>query len=342
MTDNSEKLILVTGASGFTGHHMVKEAVKAGYKVRATDVSSRFYGGMFEAMGVEFVNSDLTKKEGLDELVRGVDCIVHVAGIHDYSTPDALMYAVNVHAVENLCSAAVNNNVDRFIHFSSVNVYGFTSNPGNPVKEDDQKQTPPQNNYNITKWEGEKIVNKFIANHNLKATILRPAAIYGIRAEYGLFYVFKSVWKGRKKKKNIMVGKGTQIEAFLHVEDMCRAVLHAYNNDSTIGEAYNVSDDTRITTEAFWRMVSRELLGYEKDFNYISLSVVKPVAVLSQFVARIMGTKSILEKATLEYVSSDRIWANSKLKSTGFKFNYPVMENGMKECLKWYKDNGWF
>ncbi len=341
MTTKRRGLVLVTGASGFTGHHMVAEAVKAGFKVRATDLSSRHYGAMFEALGVEFVKSNLTNRDGLDRLLDGVDGVIHVAGIHDYSTPDKLMWAVNVHAVENLCDAAVTAGVERFVHFSSVNVYGFNSNPGNPVKEDDPKQTPPHNNYNTTKWEGEKIIHRYVKDKGLRATIMRPAAIYGTRAEYGLYYVFKMAWKERNKKKSLMVGNGTQTEAFLHVEDMCRAVIHAFDNDSMVGEAYNVSDDTRISTAEFFRLVSRELLGKEKDFFSVPLAVVKPVAVISQFFARIMGTKSILEKATLEYVASDRIWDNSKLKATGFEFKYPTMEKGMQETLTWYKDHGW-
>ncbi len=341
MANKKRGLVLVTGAAGFTGHHMVMEAVKAGFKVRATDLSSRHYGAMFEALDVEFVKSDITNRQDLDSLLAGVDGIIHVAGIHDYSTPDKLMWAVNVNAVENLCDAATRVGIQRFVHFSSVNVYGFNSNPGNPVKEDDPKQTPPHNNYNTTKWEGEKVVWKYIKEKGLRATIMRPAAIYGTRAEYGLYYVFKMQYKERKKKKSLMVGKGTQTEAFLHVEDMCRAVIHAFDTDAMIGEAYNVSDDTRMSTADFFRLVSSELIGKEKKFFHIPLSVVKPVAVVSQLFARIMGTKSILEKATLEYMAANRIWDNSKLKSTGFEFKYPTMQKGMRETLKWYKDHGW-
>ena len=55
MPKKDRGLVLVTGAAGFTGHHMILEAVNAGFKVRATDVSSRYYGAMFDALGVEFV-----------------------------------------------------------------------------------------------------------------------------------------------------------------------------------------------------------------------------------------------------------------------------------------------
>ena len=342
MSQTDRGLVLITGAAGFTGHHMVMEAVKAGFKVRATDVSSRFYGAMFEALDVEFVKSDLTERDGLDQLLEGVDSVIHVAGIHNYSTPDKVIFAVNTKAVENLCDAAVKTGVDRFMHFSSVGVYGYSSNPGNPVKEDDPKVTPPLNNYNVSKWDGEKIVHRYIKEKGLRATIFRPGAIYGSRSEYGLYLVFKMAFDERKKKKKIVLGKGDKIEAFLHVEDMCRAVIYAYDHDEMIGEAYNVADDTHIPTTEFYNLVNRELLGREKGFSHLPFAVAKLIAIISQFIARRLGTKPILEKATLEYANCDKIWDNSKLKATGFEFKYPTMEQGMKETLRWYKDNGWF
>jgi len=321
---------------------MVAEAVESGFRVRATDVSSRYYGAMFEAMGVEFIKSDLTKREGLDQLLNGVDAVIHVAGIHDYSTPDKVIYAVNVRAVENLCDAAVKAGVNRFIHYSSVGVHGYNSNPGNLVKEDDPKQTQPLNNYFVTKWEGEKVVHRYIREKGLRTTIFRPTGIYGPRSEYGLFNVIKMIYKDRKKKKMLMVGKGDKIEGSLHVKDMCRAVIHAFDNDTMIGEAFIVCDDTRITTAQFFKLVCRELLGKEKDFFHVPHVVIKYVAIISQFGAKLVGKKSFLEKAGLDYVVHDKLWDNSKLKATGFKFMYPTVEKGMKETITWYKENGWF
>lgn len=334
--------VLVTGAAGFTGHHMVAETARAGFTVRATDVSSRHYGAMFEALGAEFMKSDLTRKDGLDRLLDGVDAVIHVAGIHDYSTPDEVIFAVNTTAVGNLCEAALTAGVERFMHISSVGVYGYSCYAGRPVREDDEKLTPPLNNYNVSKWEGEKILHQYMREKGLKATIFRPAAIYGTRCEYGLYNAFKQIYQDRKKKKMLMAGKGDKIEAFLHVKDMCRAVIHAFDHDAMIGEIYNVSDDTRITTAEFFKMVCRELLGIDKDFFHVPLAILVPAARLSQVMARRFKFKSPLEKGTLDYLNCNRVWDNSKLKATGFTFQYPLVEKGMKETLNWYKEHGWF
>ena len=113
--------ILVTGAAGFTGHHAVIATARSGLAVRASDVSSRHYGALFEALGAEFVAADLTRREGLEGLLAGVDAVFHVAGIHDYSTPDAVIFAVNVKAVENLCDAATTAGVSATIPGSPSN-----------------------------------------------------------------------------------------------------------------------------------------------------------------------------------------------------------------------------
>ena len=332
MAKKSVRSVLITGAAGFTGHHMVMEAVRAGFRVRATDISSRYYGALFDALGVEFIASDLTKREGLEQLLDGVEGVFHVAGIHDYSTPDRIIYNVNIGGVRNICDAAARAGVKRLVHWSSVAVYGYSCYRGEPVREDDEKLTEPLNNYNISKWEGEKVVQEYVRD-GLSAVILRPAAIYGARCEYGLYNAFEQIYRDRRKKRMLMIGKGDKVEAFVHVRDVCRAALHAYDNESMTGEAYNVSDDSRITTAEFFRMICRELLGTEKDFNHVPSKILIPVAVVSQLLARVFGTRSILKKATLHYLSCDRIWDNRKLKETGFSFEYPTMEGGMRETL---------
>ncbi len=341
MSSADRGLVLITGAAGFVGHHLVMEAVKAGFTVRATDVSSRHYGALFEALDVEFIAADLTKRQGLDQLVSGVEGVFHVAGLLDYSTPDKPMFAVNVDAVENICDAAVKAGVKRLIHWSSVNVYGFGMHTKAPVNEDSEKLTPPLNNYNVSKWEGEKVIRKYIKEAGLRATIIRPAAVYGIRAEYGLYEAFARVYQDRNKKKLLMLGKGDKTDAFIHVLDLCRAAIHLYGDDSTIGEAYTISDDSSITTIEFFRLISREVIGTEKDFLFLPLKVLVPVAVISQFLARVFGGKPFLERPVLEYFACEKIFDNSKLKSTGFEFTYPTAEKGLKETISWYKENGW-
>lgn len=331
--------LLVTGATGFAGHHMVMAAVRGGHRVCATDVSSRHYGALFEALGVEFRRSDLTRREGLEDLLADVDAVVHVAGIHDYSTPDSVIFAVNVEAVRNLCEAALARGVPRFVHVSSVGVYGFGWRGGRPVGEEAEKLTPPRNNYNVSKWRGEQVVRRLEREHGLRPTILRPAALYGPRSEYGLYTVFRRVCESGRRIP--IAGRGDRIEAFLHVDDLCRAALFALENEATVGEAYNVADHSRITTVEFFRLVSRELFGREKPLLHVPLRLLLLAADASQWLARRTGRRPVLERGTLEYLSTDRCWDVGKLEAAGFKLAHPSAEAGLRDTLRWYVENGW-
>ena len=342
MNESQMKTILITGAAGFSGHHMVYECVKAGYKVIATDISSRHYSAMFDALNVKFVSTDLTKPNGLNPINDPIDAIIHVAGIHDYSTPDPIIFAVNATAVDHVCQFAVQKKINHFIHISSVGVYGYSCFKGKPVKEDDPKLTPPVNNYNVSKWEGEQIVHRYIKENGLKSTIFRSAAIYGKRCEYGLYRVFEQVYQDRNRSRMLMIGKGDKIEAFIHIKDVCRACIYALNSDAFINETFNLCDDSRITTADFFQMVCQMLFGKTKPFFHVPISLLKQVTNISQMITKYAGVKFRLEKGTLDYMSCHRIWDNQKIKNTGFKFEYPVIHKGLEETLAWYVNNGWF
>jgi nucleoside-diphosphate-sugar epimerase len=138
-----------------------------------------------------------------------------------------------------------------------------------------------------------------------------------------------------------MLGSGDHVEGFVHVEDVCRAMIYAFDHDAMIGEAYNIADDSRLTTAEFFNFLSRELFGAEKPFFHVPIRVLIPIAAASQFFAKRLGKKSKLEKDTLHYMSCDRIWDNTKIKEAGFELKHPDVLPGMKETLDWYKENGW-
>lgn len=123
---------------------------------------------------------------------------------------------------------------------------------------------------------------------------------------------------------------------------MCQAVLFAHDNDETIGEAYFHSDASTLTTLELFQLISRELLGEQKSFFPTPVPVVQTMAGLSTKFAKLTGMKTLSEKAALDYTIHDKLWDGSKLRDAGFEFKYPTMEQGIKDTLRWYKDNGWF
>ncbi|MBU4173443.1 MAG: NAD-dependent epimerase/dehydratase family protein [Actinobacteria bacterium] len=135
------KVDVVTGACGFSGNYVVKQLLEKGRKVRATDLESA-YGDPkavelreildvdYERDGVEWVPSDLTRKETLEPLFEGnVGCLFHTASLYDYSALWDALEKVNIDGVTNLLDAAVEGGVDRMIHWSTCGVYGHSYFP---------------------------------------------------------------------------------------------------------------------------------------------------------------------------------------------------------------------
>ena len=109
-----------------------------------------------------------------------------------------------------------------------------------------------------------------------------------------------------------------------------------------IGEAYFHSDESNMTTVDFFNLVSRELFGKEKKLFHVPIFIMSNVARVTGLYAKVTKTKPIFEKASLDYALYDKRWDGSKLRSMGFKYKYPTMEEGIKETIGWYKENGWF
>ena len=137
------KVDLVTGACGFSGNYLVKHLLEKGRRVRATDLESS-YGAQqsvdfrrmldldYERDGVEWVPSDLTRKETLDPLFEKSDvgCLFHTASLYDYSAPWEALEKVNIDGVTNLLDAALAGGIDRMVHWSTCGVYGHSNFPG--------------------------------------------------------------------------------------------------------------------------------------------------------------------------------------------------------------------
>lgn len=165
------KLCLVTGTCGFSGSYMVELLQDVGYKVRATDLEGTdrgIYKEIIEKEGVEFIPSDLTKKETLKEVVKDVEYVFHPAAIFSYSASYEAMEKVNVFGTRNLCEALLQEGkIKRLIVWSTVGVYGLPKPEMLPIAE--ETLCSPSNLYEKSKYEQEKVVIEFYKNHKWRS-----------------------------------------------------------------------------------------------------------------------------------------------------------------------------
>ena len=243
--------ILITGASGMVGKHLVDMCLDKGYYVRATDIR---YDDRYDiyVKNFEFYQADLRDFDDCKNVVTGMDAVFQVAGVkgspkraaeqpNDYFTP---MLQFNT----NMAEAARLQGVDWYVYTSTVGVY----QPAEVFKEDDVWKTYPSENDKYAGWVkrlGELQLDCFETHYGLKNySIVRPANIYGEYDEFGeeSTVIASLVKKGYNDKLLSVWGDGTPIRDFIHAEDVARGILMSYENQITEPINLGSGDGVRI------------------------------------------------------------------------------------------------
>jgi len=354
-------LILINGAGGFLGSTVVETLCPRGCQVRASDLPGSGLESAHHA-GAEVVEADLLDISSFPRLFDRVTGVINVAGLFNYSLPWGILYQANVLVTKNMCEAALKAHVSRFVHISSIAVYGKPEYT--PMREDHPLNAA--NNYERSKREGEDMVFEFV-NKGLPAAILRPAGIYGPRSRYGqaAFMALLALVRNTGRRK-IPVMRGGPLMQHVHVEDVAGAVAALLEADDklVIGRAFNVGDDTPLTQGELFRAIMSEL-DLKEQFSYpyytraywpfIRALLALPEGAftrLNRFLEKKWSDvikNHRLEKALiprldrdfLGYMNADYVLDNSSLKSLGFKLKYPDTSSGLGETVKWYQERKW-
>ena len=190
--------VLVTGGTGFLGAYIIKNLVEKGLPVRALRRSSQppFFIPKEIWQQVEWVEGDVLDVVSLDEAMQGVEGVIHSAAVVSFSHRDhKLMSQVNVEGTANVVNAALEHQVSRFVHVSSVAALGRTNKSEHVTEERKWEDTKSNTHYAITKHRAELELWRGIAE-GLPAVILNPSTILG----YGNWHqsscaIFKNIFK---------------------------------------------------------------------------------------------------------------------------------------------------
>lgn len=353
----SSRRVLVTGAGGFVGRHIVEELHRKGYAIRATDRPGTPIPKIAE---VEQRFCDLSAAP-LDELLEGMSDVVHVAGLFDLAAPRDRLFAVNVDLTERIARAAASLD-SRFIHISSVTVYGRPRVTN--IREDYRKK--PGSPYEQSKQAGERVVFSLAKERGLRATVLRPSGIYGPWGRYGLAVIASAyaLALSRGKVDGVPPYRGGPSMTHVHVEDVASAVACVLASDEAIGRAFNVADDTPApwgdllgTIEAAVGIPPRERVAVSKfrarwiargwrllpesRRAFINGSLERRWAALVEREGLLPMLNPRLDRHAYDYWLADHVYSNEALKSIGWAPRYPDAQSGILGTIGWYIENRW-
>ncbi len=358
MEDKKGK-VLITGAGGFLGKHLVEEFLKQGFDVRATDLPSSDLS-FVKLGGGEIVHADLLDPPSLEKAVEGVDFVVHNAAAFNLALPKKVLYAINVTGTENICAAVIKAGIKHFIQISTADAYGPCKTI--PAKEDHPFK--PANRYALTKAQAEDVVVRYGKEHGLNYSIIRPSVIYGPGSIYiaqALFPVPAILRFLGIKSIPFLIIKGGFGLNLSHAEDIAGAAAFMTGKPEAFSQAYNVCDTESITTGELlellfstykirikrplpqWKCLIA-LIGYiglilpsfltAGIYNWLQNRVWKKIA--AKYNLRINKYRPNFDKGLFSYFIGHHVYDTSKIKQLGYKLRYHSYGEELPNIIKWY------
>ncbi len=236
--------VLITGVTGFIGSHLAERLLAEGVAVRGLARRPADAAWLVER-GVQIVQADLLQRAGLANAVQGCDAVLHSAawtGGPDLGEQQA--WTVNVAATGWLLQAAQDADVQRFVYFSSVAVYGLNRAP----LIDETAPTPLAGQlYPDSKIAAETLVRAAQAN-GLPTTIIRPASTYGPRGAAWTVGPVEQIKAGRL----VLLGQDRGLVNTGYIDNVVDGVLLALRSPAAVGETFNLCDGLAITYREFY------------------------------------------------------------------------------------------
>lgn len=323
------KTILVTGANGFIGSRVCRLLAASGYAIR---IICRESSDLSLLNDVPYTKhfADITNPESLIPSVRGVDFIIHLAGLVKAKKKDAY-FRINQRGTLNLLNAVKNHNInlERFILISSTAAFGPSF--GKPRREEDPPQ--PVTTYGQSKLAGEEAAQPYFDLFPI--TILRPPGVYG-PGDKAIFSLFDTVNKGIRP---YMAGGNNRVQ-LIYVDDLANAIKCAIEKSASSGNAYIIADGEPHTIREMLDEIGR-LLNKKGIGISIPLAFLKGMSLFSELLFRALGQTPHFSREKVKELTGDWEFDVSKAKDElGFvaKTNFT---QGAQLAIEWYRKKGW-
>jgi nucleoside-diphosphate-sugar epimerase len=242
--------LLVTGASGFVGHHLCAEIVKRGGQVKAALRIPDLTQKIFESV----IIGQIDNKTGWTESLRDVAVVIHLAArvhvMHDKSSnPLDEFRRVNVAGTEQLARAAAANGVKRLVYVSSIKVNGEEAREGRKYSETDAPD--PQDPYGVSKCEAEQALQRVAAETGLEIVIIRPPLVYGAGVKGNFVQMLKVLAKGMP----LPLASVKNLRSLVYVGNLVDALIVCVTHPHAAGQTYLISDGEDISTSGLLRQM---------------------------------------------------------------------------------------
>jgi nucleoside-diphosphate-sugar epimerase len=320
--------VLITGATGLLGGHLIKELQERGEDIRALVLPVENADKLVK-LGIEVVQGDVTDASTLGPAVTNIELVFHLAGMMGVWRPLADYRLVNVTGSENLYKAAQQAGVRRYVHTSSHTVYGLGY--GRFLTENDALRPDPDP-YSISKAEGDRLMRRLMLNSKVETVILRPGTFFGPGDRLHFGRMAQKVKDG----KGVILGRGDNALPFCYVTDVVQGFLLAAYHENAPGNVYNITNDRPLTQQEMFDAIADAVGGTRPTRHLPYLPVYYGSIVAEKVVARLSHSKPLVTQLGAMMFGSDNRHSVEKARR---ELRYEPMvdlRTGIKLAAEWF------
>lgn len=325
---------LVTGATGLLGSHIAEQLRNAKKPVRAL-VRPNSDTDFLSHIGCELAEGDITDPASIRSACDGVTQFYHAAAkVGDWGIwPD--FQRITINGTQNCLDAAIGAKVQRFIHISSISVYGYVHESGEIFDE----QTPLGQNlnrwsfYSRAKVAAEDLVWNAYRDNQLPVTIIRPSWLYGQRDRTSIGRLVSLIRGGRAK----IIGTGDNRLNLSYAGNVAAGTILAADKNEAVGQAYNMSNDGMITQREYINMIA-ENLGAEPVNRTVPFNVAAAVGFLLECWGKLTHSPNppMVSRYAVWLIGRTCFFDTSKARNQLGYVPQVEYRNGIAETVRWY------
>jgi nucleoside-diphosphate-sugar epimerase len=323
--------VLVTGGTGFTGSHLTRRLLQRGHEVVVIDNQLGLFFDELKQLGADIHIGSVTDRDLVKKTVKGCEVVHHVAAMfRKVNLPKKVYWDVNVEGTRVMLEASLKAGVRAFVNCSTCGVHGDVKRP--PATED--APIAPEDYYQYTKYEGEKIIPDFLGK-DMKIVTIRPTAIYGPGDPERFLMLFRKARKGQF----LMFGNGEAHYHPVYIDNLVDSFELAAESRNGDGEAYLIGDERSYPIEDLVTAIGKSLV--EVNIQHLPFWPLWTTALLCEAVYKPLHVDPPLFRRRVDWFRQNRSFSIEKARNQlGYAPKVGLPE-GLARTAQWYREQGY-
>ncbi len=320
--------VLITGATGFVGSHLIKKCLEKGWEVSAFVWEGDQEADWLKDLGINIFFGDVRNSSDVSDAVKGQDVVFHAAAYVSDWGAKSLFEEITVHGTENVCAAALRQGVKRLVLVSTNDVFGRREDV---VTDETFPLSPWGEPYPDTKIRAEEVAWSYHKKYNLPVTMVYPCWIYGEGDK-----TFVPLLADAILKREMVFMRKSALVWPAYVGNVTNLLITIAEHPNAVGQGYLVHDGESDTLENFCQKIAKAYQT-EMKVRYIPYWLAMLAAFVLEIIWKILGRKQrpILTTYTVKNLGSRLKFTIEKAKND-LDWEPPVSyKEGMKRTLNW-------